>query len=115
MNNNEKQQAEVRQQVSHDVIARRAEELWRQYGCPQGRDEEIWLEAERQLLGAQQQQSSQPTDFPSSGTFGGPQTPGAEADQIKDRPTTPSQAAELMKTPATTTAARSKSKKSAAK
>ncbi len=35
--------------LSHDDIARRAEEIWRSYGCPQGRDEEIWLEAERQL------------------------------------------------------------------
>lgn len=24
--------------------------LWRQKGCPQGCDEEIWLEAERELL-----------------------------------------------------------------
>ncbi len=26
-----------------------AEVLWRQRGCPSGRDDEIWLEAERQL------------------------------------------------------------------
>jgi len=51
MNNNETPEARVRQQTSHAEISRRAEELWRQYGCPQGRDEEIWLEAERQLRG----------------------------------------------------------------
>jgi hypothetical protein len=34
---------------THDQIAARAETLWRQMGCPESRDEEIWLEAERQL------------------------------------------------------------------
>jgi hypothetical protein len=34
---------------SHEEIATRAEALWRQRGCPQARDDEIWLEAERQL------------------------------------------------------------------
>jgi hypothetical protein len=35
---------------SHEEIAVEAEVLWRQEGCPKGRDEAIWLEAERQLL-----------------------------------------------------------------
>ena len=34
---------------SHDEIATRAEALWREKECPQGRDDELWLEAERQL------------------------------------------------------------------
>lgn len=34
---------------SHDEIAGRARQLWSDYGQPSGRDEEIWLEAERQL------------------------------------------------------------------
>lgn len=34
---------------SHMEIATRAEALWRDKGCPQGRDDELWLEAERQL------------------------------------------------------------------
>jgi hypothetical protein len=34
---------------SHDVIATRAEALWRARGCPQGCDNELWLEAERQV------------------------------------------------------------------
>jgi hypothetical protein len=34
---------------SHDKIAARAEALWREKGYPQGCDEEMWLEAERQL------------------------------------------------------------------
>jgi hypothetical protein len=34
---------------THDQITERARKLWEDYGCPEGRDEEIWLEAERQL------------------------------------------------------------------
>jgi hypothetical protein len=34
---------------SHEEIAGRARQLWSDYGQPSGRDEEIWLEAERQL------------------------------------------------------------------
>lgn len=32
-----------------DDIARRAYSLWQQLGCPNGRDLNIWLEAEREL------------------------------------------------------------------
>ncbi|HEY0944184.1 MAG TPA: DUF2934 domain-containing protein [Opitutaceae bacterium] len=35
---------------SHDAIALRAAEIWRQRGYPAGQDLEIWLEAERQLF-----------------------------------------------------------------
>jgi len=34
---------------SHDEIAARAAALWREKGSPQGCDEEIWLQAEREL------------------------------------------------------------------
>ena len=34
---------------THDDIAQRAQEIWQRYGSPEGRDTEIWLEAERQL------------------------------------------------------------------
>lgn len=34
---------------THEQISQRAEELWKKQGCPTDRDEEIWLEAERQL------------------------------------------------------------------
>ena len=32
-------------------ISRRAREIWESHGSPEGRDLEIWLEAESQLLG----------------------------------------------------------------
>jgi hypothetical protein len=43
--------AETRQRPLEEDIARRAKELWERYNRPSGRDEQIWLEAERQLLG----------------------------------------------------------------
>lgn len=37
--------------ATQEDISQRARELWERYGRPEGRDTEIWLEAERQLLG----------------------------------------------------------------
>jgi hypothetical protein len=34
---------------THDETAQRAYQIWQDYGCPTGRDEDIWLEAEQQL------------------------------------------------------------------
>jgi hypothetical protein len=34
---------------AHSEISSFAESIWRQRGCPHGVDDEIWLEAERQL------------------------------------------------------------------
>ena len=51
-NDNSLQPTDTRRKVLHDEIARRAQELWEHYGRPQDRDLEIWLEAEKQLLGA---------------------------------------------------------------
>lgn len=36
---------------TQEEISRRAATLWENYGRPEGRDLDIWLEAERQLLG----------------------------------------------------------------
>lgn len=43
--------APLRRRPSHELIACRARQLWRAYGEPVGRDEQIWLEAERELRG----------------------------------------------------------------
>jgi len=37
------------QTTTHEEISRYARELWEKYGRPVGRDEEIWLEAERTM------------------------------------------------------------------
>jgi hypothetical protein len=42
---------DLRTRPLQEDIAACARELWKKYGCPVGRDEQIWLEAERQLLG----------------------------------------------------------------
>lgn len=34
---------------THDEIAGRAKEIWRQKGCPAGQDDANWFEAENQL------------------------------------------------------------------
>ena len=39
----------VRALPSREAVAARAEALWREKGCPEGCDVEIWLEAEAQL------------------------------------------------------------------
>jgi DUF2934 family protein len=36
----------------HDAISQRAREIWEQSGRVSGRDEEFWLTAEREILGA---------------------------------------------------------------
>jgi hypothetical protein len=41
--------ANARLAPSHEEIAIRAELLWREMGCPQGCDKQIWLAAERRL------------------------------------------------------------------
>ena len=43
---------------SHGEIATQAEALWRKKGCPYGQDDEIWLEAEWQLLAGGDQRPS---------------------------------------------------------
>jgi hypothetical protein len=45
--------------LSHEEIAMPARILWQNKGCPQGRDEEIWLEAEQTLLSRSARQSTQ--------------------------------------------------------
>ncbi|HZP59752.1 MAG TPA: DUF2934 domain-containing protein [Opitutaceae bacterium] len=44
-------QGRGRSEPTHDEIAARARALWEKYGKPVGRDEMIWLEAERELQG----------------------------------------------------------------
>jgi hypothetical protein len=36
--------------ITEDHIRARAFDLWEQYGCPAGRDEEFWLRAEQELI-----------------------------------------------------------------
>jgi hypothetical protein len=36
-------------EVTHEEISARAQAIWEQQGRPHGRDDQIWLEAERQL------------------------------------------------------------------
>lgn len=52
--------------ATQEQIAALAHELWRERGCPEGSDIDIWLEAERQLNGApptQRRHDSIPADM----------------------------------------------------
>ena len=46
--------------VIHEAIATRAYELWLSYGEPENRAEEIWLEAERELVAGRRELKSEP-------------------------------------------------------
>ncbi len=46
--------------ITHDTIAARARELWRELGCPENCDESIWLEAEAEILAIQQKRFRHP-------------------------------------------------------
>jgi hypothetical protein len=35
---------------THEEVAQRAYQIWQDSGCPSGRDEEFWLQAEKQIL-----------------------------------------------------------------
>ena len=37
---------------THDQIAKRASELWKSNGCPEGTADRDWLQAEEELIGA---------------------------------------------------------------
>lgn len=66
---------DTRPQITHEQISRRAQELWEKYGRPSGRDEEIWLEAERSLQGP-----AAPTAAPEvSSSTGGPSSESSTA------------------------------------
>ncbi len=86
--------------ISHEDISRRAEELWRGYGSPQGRDEEIWLEAEKQLR-AQSQARNVPTSENVATSLPTSQRLGEPANSAPPR--IPSQEAELMEKNANST------------
>ena len=53
------QQASTMDKPTEEQIRRRAQEIWEQAGKPEGRDEEIWHQAEREL---QQDPSHQTPD-----------------------------------------------------
>ena len=52
---------------THEEVAQRAHQLWQDSGCPDGRDTEFWLDAERQLTaGSAESTANSETSRPSS-------------------------------------------------
>jgi cell fate (sporulation/competence/biofilm development) regulator YlbF (YheA/YmcA/DUF963 family) len=53
-----KQRARAMAKPSEDQIRKRAQELWERAGKPDGRDEEFWHQAEKELQGADEESPS---------------------------------------------------------
>lgn len=96
------------QNISHEAISQRAEEIWRKYGSPEGRDEEIWLEAEGQLRSERQQSA-----VPASENVASKAQVSTKPAQAQSRSLQPtSKEAELMEKNANSTPTKSKSRSS---
>ena len=50
--------------LNHDEIAKVASQIWQAEGCQSGRDQEYWLQAERQLRAISQQGNGQASSAP---------------------------------------------------
>lgn len=48
---------------THEAIAIRAANMWHQWGCPKWRDDEIWLQAERELRASPNARNNDPRNF----------------------------------------------------
>ena len=49
-----KQQARALAKPTEDLVRKRAWEIWEEHGCPFGRDEEFWFQAEREFREAEE-------------------------------------------------------------
>ena len=65
---------------THEEISRCAEKIWQDYGQPAGRDDDIWLEAERRL-NARSSQSPAMTTHKTGPTLGESHSDHALAEQ----------------------------------
>src|SRR5947209_6885256 len=73
---------------SREQIALRAELLWKAQGSPTGRDEQIWLEAERQLFDEARELITQPAEKLSQEEIRTPQAPASDsAEQMSPKRT----------------------------
>ncbi|HEX2855246.1 MAG TPA: DUF2934 domain-containing protein [Opitutaceae bacterium] len=99
---------------THEQISERAQQLWRQRGNPEGQDNEIWLEAERQLS-APARENNAPSKVQGRGngnTQGGGSTPADPSTANRDSGS-PFATAGLSTTPAGATAKVTQQKKEA--
>jgi hypothetical protein len=54
----ENQAQQLNRMLREETIRTRAHEIWQEHNCPAGRDEEFWLQAERELDGGSSQRRS---------------------------------------------------------
>jgi ferric iron reductase protein FhuF len=53
-----KQAQKLNRMLREETIRSRAHQIWQEHNCPAGRDEEFWLQAERELDGGSSQRRS---------------------------------------------------------
>lgn len=88
--NNDPQSSVSDAKPSHEQIAIRAELLWKAQGSPAGRDEQIWLEAERQLFDEAREIIAAPARSPEPGTRSNSTPSSSKAsEQMSGRKATP--------------------------
>jgi hypothetical protein len=54
----EKQAQQLNRMLREETIRSRAHQIWQEHNCPAGKDEEFWLQAERELDGGSSQRRS---------------------------------------------------------
>ncbi|HEU5077776.1 MAG TPA: DUF2934 domain-containing protein [Opitutaceae bacterium] len=77
MNNDSQKTASV-SKPTHELISARAQSIWTAEGRPEGRDEEIWLQAEKQLYDESREVIPASSEAPIEPPAGGPQSSGAK-------------------------------------
>jgi len=71
---------------THEQVALRAELLWKAKGTPNGQDEQIWLEAERQLYDeAKEVFANSATSTPSSITSSNQSPPSVASEKMASK------------------------------
>lgn len=98
---------------SHEEISQRAQELWRDRGSPEGQDNEIWLEAERQLS-LPARETNSPSQTQGRGNGNSQSVPGTADPSTANRDSAgPFATAGIPSTPAAATAKVTQQKKEA--
>lgn len=66
---------------THQAITKRAQQLWKDYGSPGDRDQEIWLEAEKQIAVGSSETQTGAIVAPAKTTLGESQSQAAIAEK----------------------------------
>lgn len=94
--NNESQNTTSGSKLTHEQISARAQSIWNAEGRPEGRDEAIWLQAEKQLYDEARETIPQSSESPIAPPAGGPQSSGAKQNSASSQTVSASAQSEQM-------------------